>query len=340
MDSACASGGTFEAHGQIWNADQQGYRHFQARAVPILDADGAVREWIGMLTDVEDRWLTEERLRQAERMEMVGRLAGGIAHEVNNQMTIVLGAAGFLLHQVRADSAREDVEYIRRAAQRTATITRQLLAYSRRQILQPQIVDLNAIISGLEPILQRALGELATLTLSLDPLVNAVRADPGQLEQVLLNLVLNARDAMPTGGAVRIETSTALVDAASASAKPLEEVVPGTYALLTVNDTGSGMPPETLRHIFEPFFTTKEIGEGSGLGLSTVYGIVKQSGGFVSVVSQLGRGTSFQVFLPLAGVAAPASSGVDSSEVKGGTETILVVEDDDNVRCVPQPRTG
>ena len=330
---ACASHGAFEAHGQIWNAGRQAYRHFQARAIPILDDDGAVREWVGMLTDIEDRWVTEERLRQAERMEMVGRLAGGIAHEVNNQMTIVLGAAGFLLQQVQHASAREDVEYIRHAAQRTATITRQLLAYSRRQILQPEVVDLNMVIASLRPILQRALGEMATLMLSLDPGVRSVKADPGQLEQVLLNLVLNARDAMTTGGTVRIETSTALVDAASIRAKPLDDVEPGPYAMLTVSDTGVGMSPETLRHIFEPFFTTKGIGEGSGLGLSTVYGIVKQSGGFVSVSSQLGRGTSFQVFLPLADAPTPASAVVETGEVKGGTETILVVEDDDNVRA-------
>jgi two-component system cell cycle sensor histidine kinase/response regulator CckA len=330
--AVCVSHGTFEAHGQIWNFARQAYRHFQARAIPILDPDGHVREWIGMLTDIEDRWITEERLRQAERMEMVGRLAGGIAHEVNNQMTIVLGAAAFLLHQVRHENARDDVEYIRRAAQRTATITRQLLAYSRRQILQPQVVDLNTVISSLRPILQRALGEIATIRLALDPGVEAVKADPGQLEQVLLNLVLNARDAMPTGGTVRIETSTALVDAATLSAKPLDEVEPGTYAMLTVSDTGIGMSPETLRHIFEPFFTTKGIGEGSGLGLATVYGIVKQSGGFVSVSSQLGRGTSFQIYLPLADTSATALPVVEPTEVKGGTETILVVEDDDNVR--------
>ena len=331
--AACVGPATFEAHGQVWHAGQHAYRHFQARAIPILDADGAVREWIGMLTDVEDRWITEERLRQAERMELVGRLAGGIAHEVNNQMTVVLGAAGFLLPQVRSESAREDVEYIRRAAQRTATITRQLLAYSRRQILLPQVVDLNTVISSLQPILQRALGEMATLALSLGSGVGVVKADPGQLEQVLLNLVLNARDAMPVGGAVRIETSTALVDAASASAKPLEEMEPGTYAMLTVCDTGSGMDPVTLRHVFEPFFTTKTMGEGSGLGLATVYGIVKQSGGFVSVSSQLGRGTSFQIYLPLADMPASAPAIVEPGEVKAGTETVLIVEDDDKVRA-------
>jgi two-component system cell cycle sensor histidine kinase/response regulator CckA len=329
---ACDTRETFEVHGRIWNAGRQAYRHFQARAIPILDPDGAVREWVGMLTDVEDRWITEERLRQAERMEMVGRLAGGIAHEVNNQMTIVLGAAGFLLSQVQDEPAREDVEFIRRAAQRTATITRQLLAYSRRQIMQPQVVDLNTAVSSLRPILQRALGEMAPLTLSLDPGVSAVRADPAQLEQVLLNLILNARDAMPAGGAVRIETSAALMDAASATSTALDEVEPGAYAMLSVSDTGTGMAPETLRHVFEPFFTTKGIGEGSGLGLATVYGIVKQSGGFVTVSSQLGRGTTFQVYLPLAAAPAADLPVLELVEVERGNETILVVEDEEHVR--------
>ncbi len=324
---------TFEATGMIWNANRQAYRHVQMRAVPILGGGGAIREWIGMLTDVEDRWQTEERLRQAERMEVIGRLAGGVAHEVNNQMTVVLGAAGFLLPEVEGVRARDDLESIRRAAQRTASITRQLLAYSRRQMLQPQLVDLNGVVAGLRPMLERALGETATLTLALDATMNRVNADPGQLELVLLNLVLNARDAMPQGGSVRIETCTARVEAATSSREVLEEPEPGTYAMLSVGDTGEGMAPETLRHVFEPFFTTKAVGEGTGLGLATVYGIVKQSGGFVSVSSQVGQGTTFLIYLPMEDTPTVPDALPEPDPVVGGNETILVVEDETNVRA-------
>ncbi|HEY8256655.1 MAG TPA: PAS domain S-box protein [Gemmatimonadales bacterium] len=331
--AACDAGSTFESRGLIWSAARRAYRHVLIRAVPILDAENHVREWIGTLTDIEDHWLTEERLRQAERMEVVGRLAGGIAHEVNNQMTVVLGAAGFLVPEVHSDRAREDVESIRRAAQRTATITRQLLAYSRRQMLQPQLVDLNAVTASLQPMLQRALSETVTLTLELAPGLDRVNADPGQLEMVLLNLVLNARDAMPNGGAVWIGTSTAQVDAEFAESQAYDDAEPGTYAMLTVSDTGEGMPPETLRHVFEPFFTTKDVGEGTGLGLATVYGIVRQSGGFISVASQPGHGTTFRIYLPLADTAAVANPVPEPPPVEGGHETILVVEDETNVRA-------
>jgi two-component system, cell cycle sensor histidine kinase and response regulator CckA len=323
---------TFEATGLIWNAPREAYRHVQLRAVPILDTEGAVREWIGMLTDIEDRWQTEERLRQAERMEVIGRLAGGVAHEVNNQMTVVLGASGFLLPEIQGDRAREDLESIRRAAQRTASITRQLLAYSRRQLLQPQLVDLNAVIGGLRPMLERALGETATLTLALDTTMHQVNADPGQLDLVLLNLVLNARDAMPHGGSVRIETCTSRVEGTMTASDDVNDVEPGTYAMLSVSDTGEGMTPETLRHVFEPFFTTKAVGEGTGLGLATVYGIVKQSGGFVTVSSQVGQGTTFRIYLPMEDSPAPAVPVSEPDPVVGGNETVLVVEDEPNVR--------
>ena len=215
--AACEGRVLFEVQGRVWSAAHKTHHHFMARGAPILHSDGTVREWIGMLMDIEDRWLTEERLRQAERMEMVGRLAGGIAHEVNNQMTVVFGAADFLSRHLPGPQEREDLGFIQRAARRTATITRQLLAYSRRQILQPQTVDLNVVIAGLAPIMERTLGGASSLSLVLEPGMAPVKADPGQLEQVLLNLILNARDAMPLGGAVRIETSTALVDLSDAS---------------------------------------------------------------------------------------------------------------------------
>jgi CheY-like chemotaxis protein len=194
-------------------------------------------------------------------------------------------------------------------------------------------VDLNGVIGGLRSMLERALGETATLTLALDPTMNRVNADPGQLELVLLNLVLNARDAMPQGGTVRIETCVAVVEGSHVPADPMEEAEPGNYAMLSVADTGEGMAPETLRHIFEPFFTTKGVGEGTGLGLATVYGIVKQSGGFVSVSSQVGRGTTFRIYLPMVEAPAVATTPLQQPDpVVGGSETIMVVEDEANVR--------
>ena len=325
----------WESHGgRLWSEAHQGHRHFVARAVPVIGQDGAVREWIGTVTDVEDRWLAEDRLRQADRMESVGRLAGGIAHEANNQMTVILGAAEFLARAIRDDAARMDVDHIRRAAHRTAAITQQLLAFSRRQVLQPVMVDLNSVVTALEPILQRALGEVSRVELRLAEDLGQVKADPGQLDQVLLNLALNARDAMPDGGTLTIETMNVAVDERHASAKPPDPVAPGRYAALVATDTGVGMDRETLAHIFEPFFTTKGVGEGTGLGLATVYGIVKQSGGFVSVHSEAGHGTSFRIYLPLEGVDGEVERTPSPSVSGGGTESILVAEDEPSVRAI------
>jgi two-component system, cell cycle sensor histidine kinase and response regulator CckA len=320
--------------GRLWCEAQQGHRHFVARAIPVIGQDGAVREWVGMVTDVEDRWLAEERLRQADRMESVGRLAGGIAHEANNQMTVILGAAEFLARAIRDEVTQVDVDHIRRAAHRTAAITQQLLAFSRRQVLQPVMVDLNTVVTSLEPILQRALGEVSRVELRLAEDLGQVKADPGQLDQVLLNLALNARDAMPDGGTLTIETMELTVDERHASAKPPDPVVPGRYVALIVTDTGAGMDRGTLDHIFEPFFTTKGVGQGTGLGLATVYGIVKQSGGFMSVHSEPGHGTSFRIYLPLAGVGGEAERAASPSVIGGGTESIMVAEDEPSVRAI------
>ena len=324
----------YESRGRLWCQARQGYRRFIARGVPVVGADGGVQEWIGTVTDVEDRWLAEERLRQADRMETVGRLAGGIAHEANNQMTVILGAAEFLGRAIRDETARVDVDHIRRAAHRTAVITQQLLAFSRRQVLQPVVVDLNTVITTLEPILQRALGEVSRLESRLAEDLGQVKADPGQLDQILLNLALNARDAMPDGGTLTIETMNVVVDEHHLTAKVLEPVAPGRYAVLIVTDTGAGMDQETLAHIFEPFFTTKGVGEGTGLGLATVYGIVKQSGGSVSVHSEPGHGTSFRIYLPLAGGEGEAERRPALSVPGGGTESILVAEDEPAVRAI------
>jgi two-component system, cell cycle sensor histidine kinase and response regulator CckA len=327
------TGSFYETEGRVWCAATGGYRHFVARSAPVPGMDGSVREWIGTLNDVEDRWLVEERLRHVEKMESVGRLAGGIAHETNNQMTVVLGTVAFLLRGAPSGEVREDLEQIRRAAENTAAITRQLLAFSRRQVLKPQVVDLNAVVTALLPILRRALGETSRLALRLAPDVGPITADPGQLDQVLLNLALNARDAMPGGGVLAIETAEVVVRETYTASPPGDAVAPGSYAKLLVSDTGEGMDRETLSHVFEPFFTTKGVGEGTGLGLSTVYGIVKQSGGFVSVSSRPGHGTTFEIYLPRALAEADAAEAPPESE-GGSSELVLVVEDDSAVRGV------
>ena len=328
-------GGSFlEGTIRVWHRGEHRYRQCVIRAAPVHLPNGAVREWVGTLTDVEDQRLAEERLRQGERLESVGRLAGGVAHEANNQMTVVLGAVSFLLRQAADDEARQDLEHIRRAAQRTAAITHQLLAFSRRQVLQLQVVDLNATVGRLEPVLQRALGETSRLVVRFDPEVGRVKADPGQLDQVLLNLTLNARDAMPGGGVLRIETGGVVLDKAYIAAKGLQTMLPGHYAMLVVSDTGTGMDRDTLEHVFEPFFTTKAVGEGTGLGLATVYGIVKQSGGFIWAYSEPGQGTTFKIYLPVAAARPTEPVTGPADPVVGGTEVVLLAEDDDGVRGV------
>ncbi|MGH7512970.1 MAG: PAS domain S-box protein [Gemmatimonadales bacterium] len=323
-----------QVHGRLWHQADQQYRRYVSRAVPVQGPDGSVREWIGTLTDVEEQQAAEERLRQADRLESIGRLAGGVAHEANNQMTVVLGATAFLQHRLRDLQAREDVEHIRRAAQRTAAITQQLLAFSRRQILQVQTVDLNDVVGQLEPVLRRALGETSRLAIRLDPDLGTVKADRGQLDQVLLNLALNARDAMAEGGRLTIETANVTLDTGYVEAKGLEGMSPGRYAMLMVSDTGHGMDRATLDHVFEPFFTTKAVGEGTGLGLATVYGIVRQSGGFIWAYSEPGLGTAFKIYLPLLNAGAREAGGEAAPAVPGGRETVLVAEDDESVRDI------
>jgi two-component system, cell cycle sensor histidine kinase and response regulator CckA len=284
-------------------------------------------------TDVTSRRQAEDRLRQSERMEVVGQLAGGVAHEANNQMTVVLGATEFLL--ARSDlpeAARKDLEQVRGAAERTAAITAQLLAFSRRQVLQPQVLELDEAVEGLEGMLRRALGERSILELRLQSAGARVRADPGQLAQVALNLVLNARDAMPLGGRLTVETSTTELTQGYARQHPGVEIAPGRYVVLSISDTGHGMSPETMRHIFEPFYTTKPTGKGTGLGLATVYGIIKQSGGYVWVYSEPGQGTTFKVYLPMEQQGSIARPAASLPPVRATGEQILVVEDEPAVR--------
>jgi CheY-like chemotaxis protein len=247
-------------------------------------------------------------------------------------MSVVLGAADFILERPDVPEAvRADVEFMRKAAERTAAITAQLLAFSRRQILKPDVLDLNAIVTGWEPALRRIMGQDCGVLLRLSSDLGPVRADPGQLEQVLLNLALNARDAMPRGGRITVETFRADLAVEDARLKPVR-VRPGAYAVLAVSDTGHGMDKETLSHIFEPFFTTKGVGQGTGLGLSTVYGIVKQSEGYVWVYSEPGQGTTFKVYLPLKPGTVTPTPRVSPPPRSEKGESILVVEDEALVR--------
>jgi two-component system, cell cycle sensor histidine kinase and response regulator CckA len=294
--------------------------------------EGDAQSVVEIHSDVTARRLAEERARQSERMEVVGQLAGGVAHEANNQMTVVMGAADFLLRRADlSDAVLKDIEQIRAAATRTATVTAQLLAFSRRQVLQPQVLDLDEVVQALDGVLRRALGERSTLVLQLRGKPGRVKADPGQLDQVLLNLVLNARDAMPLGGRVAIETDVVELNERYLLQHPGVGIRPGIYAMLVVSDTGHGMAPETMRHIFEPFFTTKPVGKGTGLGLATVYGVVKQSGGYVWAYSELGQGTTFKVYLPVDS-SPPPLSPTSSAPAPAQGEIVLVVEDEASVR--------
>jgi two-component system cell cycle sensor histidine kinase/response regulator CckA len=301
----------------------------------MRDSTGAPLYLTGVCLDVTDRRLMEERLRQAQRMDSVGQLAGGIAHEANNMMSVVLGCADYVLQRTDLpDQVRQDVDQIWRAAKRTAGITQQLLAFSRRQMLQPQVLDLNATVRELEPILNRALGETRAVRMHLAPALGSIRADPGQLEQVLLNLTLNARDAMDQGGRLTIETMNVALDPAYVAAKPVETLEPGEYAALVVTDTGHGMEGTTLSRIFEPFFTTKAVGQGTGLGLSTVYGIVKQSGGFIWAYSEPGLGTTFKVYFPIVDAGVHTYDPAQPPPAGRPEEVVLVAEDEPMVRSI------
>ena len=301
----------------------------------VRDPQGRPLYMTGVCIDITDRRDMEERLRQSQRMDAVGQLAGGIAHEANNMMSVVLGCADYVLQtEGLAPAVRDDVDQIWRAAKRTAGITQQLLAFSRRQVLQPRVLDLNQTVRQLEPILARSLGETRGLCLHLDAGVGSVRADPGQLEQVLINLTLNARDAMPEGGSLTLETARAVLDAPYAVRKAVRTLRPGEYVVLVVTDTGHGMDRETQSQIFEPFFTTKPVGQGTGLGLSTVYGIVKQTGGYVWAYSEPGLGSTFKVYLPVANPSTDPELPTSADRVAGANEVVLVAEDEPMVRAI------
>lgn len=284
----------------------------------------------------EARLKLEEQLRQAQKMESVGRLAGGIAHDFNNLLTVIQGHSMMMRDQVPAEHPlREPLQAIQHASQRAAALTRQLLAFSRKQILAPSRLDLNTIVANLRKMLERLIGEDISLSTVLEPDLWPVIADPGQLEQVIVNLAVNARDAMPTGGLLTIETRNIYVEDQKAETYP--DLRTGPYTLLSVSDNGCGMDEDIRSHLFEPFFTTKEVGKGTGLGLAMVYGIVKQSGGDITVYSEPERGTTFKIYLP----AYPGSTANEVNPqvqtlIQGGNETILLVEDDESVRDLVQ----
>ena len=298
------------------------------------DARGRPLYLTGVCMDVTERRTSEERLRQSHRMESVGRLAGGVAHETNNQMSVVLGAAAFVLARSDVPEAvRADVEQIRKAAERTSAVTAQLLAFSRRQVLRPVALELNALVKSWELVLRRIMGEDCTVLLRPGEGVARIRADPGQLEQVLLNLALNARDAMPRGGSLTVETFAAELTGDYVRNRPGIAIRSGSYVVLAVSDTGHGMDRDTLGHVFEPFFTTKEVGHGTGLGLSTVYGIVKQSDGYVWAYSEPGQGSTFKIYLPVTAEVAPTPAPAQPPPPRTGQgESVLLVEDDEGVR--------
>jgi signal transduction histidine kinase/ActR/RegA family two-component response regulator len=274
---------------------------------------------------------SEQQLRMSQRLEAVGQLAGGVAHDFNNLLTVITGYSDLILTQLKEDDPlRHKADEVRKAAERAASLTRQLLAFSRKQVLQPKVLDLNSLVAEMSKMLRRLIGEDIELILALKPALARIKADPGQVEQVLMNLLVNARDAMPQGGKMVVETAQA--ELSEAYADMHIAVTPGQYVMLAVSDTGEGMDAETQKHIFEPFFTTKEVGKGTGLGLATVYGIVKQSGGNIWVYSEKGRGTTFKIYLPRVEEEAEHQSGGERVERLRGTETILLVEDEAMVR--------
>jgi PAS domain S-box-containing protein len=294
--------------------------------------------FVSIVRDITERQQLEGQLRQTQKMEAIGHLAGGIAHDFNNLLTAISGYAQLLASDLDpADERRADVEQILDASDRAARLTRQLLAFSRRQVLHPEILDLNAIVRGIDALLRPLIGDTIVLTVALDPELGSVRADPSQLEQVIMNLVTNARDAMPAGGRLTIETANVELDSAYVASHP--DAQPGPYVMLAVSDTGIGMDAATVARSFEPFFTTKEPGKGTGLGLATTYGIVKQSGGNIWVYSEPGRGTTFKVYLPRVegdGRAGGTAGRRVSETPVGGTEVVLLVEDDAQVRALAE----
>jgi two-component system cell cycle sensor histidine kinase/response regulator CckA len=307
-------------------------RWFQTIKVPLRSPAEGTATLLGVATEITERKRLEEQLLQSQKMEAVGQLAGGVAHDFNNILTAIVGYTDLLASELASNVRQlEDLEEIRKAARRAAALTRQLLAFSRKQVLEPRIIDVNAVVLNLDKMLRSLISENIELKTDLADNLGAARADPNQIEQVIMNLAINARDAMPDGGTVTIETGNVTLDDAYAAQHV--SVIPGEYVMLAVSDTGCGMDEKTKSRIFEPFFTTKPAGRGTGLGLSTVYGIVKQTGGNIWLYSEPGKGTTFKIYLP-AIAALPEDIGkvAPAEAPRRGAGTVLVVEDDEQLR--------
>ncbi len=305
-------------------------RWISDRSFPVRNAEGELVRIAGVATDETTRRTLEMQLLQAQRLESIGRLAGGVAHDFNNLLTVILSHAAFARQDVK--QADEDLEAIERAGARAAELTGQLLAFARRQVIEPRVIDLNTLTSQIDRMLRRLIGEHVELQTALEPSLWPVRADPAQMEQVLLNLAVNARDAMPNGGTLTLETANVVLDEGYVSTHA--DVTPGDYVMLAVSDSGEGIEPELLPMIFEPFFTTKPSGVGTGLGLATCYGIVRQAGGHIWAYSERGKGATFKIYLPrVEGVAGEAAGDQPATPARGN-ETVLLVEDDVSVRAI------
>jgi two-component system, cell cycle sensor histidine kinase and response regulator CckA len=335
LRAALAAGQAYTT--ELLNYRKDGSKFWNNLAIsPVLGEDGELLQFVGVQTDVTERRELEAQLRQAQKLEAVGQLAAGIAHDFNNLLSVVLGYSICIAEQLPTnDPLREDIEEVRRAGDRATHLVRQLLAFSRGQLLEPQVLDLGELVLEMESLLQRLLG--ANVALSLFPVngVGRVEADPTQLEQIVMNLAVNARDAMPDGGKLSIEVTDVELDAAYAALHA--GVTPGPYVMLAITDSGTGMTRATRERIFEPFFTTKSVGKGTGLGLATVFGIVKQSRGHIGVSSELGSGSTFKVYLPRVDDATvPTRPSAPSPErlALRGNETILLVEDDEQLRVM------
>ena len=334
-----------EWRGEFHNKKKSGELFWESASIsPVKDDAGRITHFVAVKEDITarrqalaEREQLQAQFLQSQKMEVVGRLAGGVAHDFNNLLTAILGNCSFLLDDLpKDDPKRADVEDIRSAGERAANLTRQLLAFSRKQVMQLKALDLNAVLADMEKLIRRLIGEDVVLQVSPAGDLPLVRADPGQMEQVVMNLAVNARDAMPKGGRLTIETRNVEFSGAQTLAQGFA-MPPGRYALLTAGDTGAGMGAETMEHLFEPFFTTKEVGKGTGLGLATIYGIVTQSGGFIDVQSEPGRGATFKIFLPAASAAFLEGEGEGEGEkkqrqVEKSRRAILLIEDDESVR--------
>jgi len=330
MWSRLAAGKTWS--GQLTNRRKDGSLYdAESTITPVRDQDGKVINFVAVSRDVTYQRNIEEQLRQSQKMQAIGTLAGGIAHDFNNILTVIGGYCDLLAANTAEDDLnRKDLEEIQKSTDRAAALTRQLLAFSRKQLLNPKVLNLNEVIIGMSEMMQRLIGENIELRPVLAKSISSVKADAGQLEQVIMNLIVNARDAMPFGGKLVIETM--MVQLEGLQGTPPGDLAPGAYVGITISDNGVGMSDEVRSHLFEPFFTTKGLGKGTGLGLATTYGIIKQSGGHITVASELGHGTVFKIYLPAISEHAEQKSAATASPPQPGQETILLVEDEDALR--------